>query len=599
MGLSLKAVLSQLNLGPLQALAKGMGMSAAPKTKDPVVAAIEKELTGNLPNVLKKLTRQEKLLLAETAHNDGELSCVAYRAKYADPTTLFPPSESSLKQPISLIWAFVTRQDGHFRMSDRMIEVLKAALPKPPPPQIASLARLPKDAPDERFGARKLTQRSCKDGCFEEAHELLKLISARKISVNYESSRPIPEAEQLVRQILAGGDFDLASPPGVADAMSPPPESPGGIRTHAWPVLAQQCGWALCSGSSQLVLTQNGRLMRAQPTEDLYFEGIERFLSNDEFDELSRVEGLKQLVKERPAHGNPPSTRRKAICRSIAEWPIGKWVSIDEAFRILIASGETNYRVTGRIPYYNSCGVNETARYYDREHVDRLYLKAFLLESMATLGLIDAAYVFPHYLWNEAHFHPSRPPRSFFSKYDGVSYARLNDFGAKFIRRTDRFGRRIVDPPALFTVLPNLEIVVLPGAGASEETRKTLSLVGQSVSNLVWRIDKESVLAALHYYGAKLSDLVRFLETGASQGLPETVRTFFDDIGRKVSAVTHVENTVIIEFSDAHIPAELAADRRTSKHCRIAHERSLVVSKKHFGLFQDAARKLGYVIKER
>jgi hypothetical protein len=49
------------------------------------------------------------------------------------------------------------------------------------------------------------------------------------------------------------------------------------------------------------------------------------------------------------------------------------------------------------------------------------------LESLATLGLLDVAYVYPHHLWPEFSGHWGTDDLCFCGRYDGLLYARPND----------------------------------------------------------------------------------------------------------------------------------------------------------------------------
>jgi len=57
-------------------------------------------------------------------------------------------------------------------------------------------------------------------------------------------------------------------------------------------------------------------------------------------------------------------------------------------------------------------------------------MRAFLFESLATLGLIDFAYTYPHSLWPELGDSWGIDELSFCGRYDGLLYVRLNALGA-------------------------------------------------------------------------------------------------------------------------------------------------------------------------
>ena len=58
--------------------------------------------------------------------------------------------------------------------------------------------------------------------------------------------------------------------------------------------------------------------------------------------------------------------------------------------------------------------------------LERQYMRAFLFESMGTLGLVDVAYVRLHSLWPEFRGGWGTDDLPFCGRYDGLLYVRLN-----------------------------------------------------------------------------------------------------------------------------------------------------------------------------
>jgi hypothetical protein len=78
--------------------------------------------------------------------------------------------------------------------------------------------------------------------------------------------------------------------------------------------------------------------------------------------------------------------------------------------------------------------------------------------------------------------------------------------------------------------------------------------------------------------------------------LPENVRAHLDAVGRKTALVIGSEEALIIETADELVAAEIAKDRRTSKFCKLTHNRFVAVKKQDLKAFRNALRKLGYVL---
>lgn len=157
-------------------------------------------------------------------------------------------------------------------------------------------------------------------------------------------------------------------------------------------------------------------------------EGVGRFIEDDNFDELHRINHIRGQTGRAKRYMTRPFGRRSAICNSMPGWPVGKCASIDEAHRFARASGHE--LETCRQPLYLSFGSFEYGHLTDDTGVDREYLQVLLLESLGTLGLVDVAYVFPHYLWPDFRSEWGTDDDSFIGRYDGLLYVRLNRLGA-------------------------------------------------------------------------------------------------------------------------------------------------------------------------
>ena len=91
-----------------------------------------------------------------------------------------------------------------------------------------------------------------------------------------------------------------------------------------------------------------------------------------------------------------PSKRRDIVFDGLAECPENEWLEFAEAYRFVHATGH-RFAVTEN-PSFLYIADAHYGSIYDSVAVDRQYLRALLLESLATLGMVDVAYVYPHYL---------------------------------------------------------------------------------------------------------------------------------------------------------------------------------------------------------
>jgi hypothetical protein len=116
-------------------------------------------------------------------------------------------------------------------------------------------------------------------------------------------------------------------------------------------------------------------------------------------------------------------------------------------------------------------------------------MRAFLFESLATLGVVDVAYVYPDGLWPELGDRWGTDDLAFCSRYDGLLYLRLNAWGAHCLGLTDAYAAPAAERQNLFKILPNREIVLM---GSQEPSLADLSFLGQFAlqkGEFVWELD--------------------------------------------------------------------------------------------------------------
>ena len=230
---------------------------------------------------------------------------------------------------------------------------------------------------------------------FFELRRMLQLVQGGKVRVQPKSGRPTPATQRAIAASLAAPDFDLELPAAQRDKYT---LEGGPVRAHAWAVLVQQCGWCKAS-QGVLKLTKEGQRLLQDPLPEALRDGVERLAIDDKFDELQRINNIRGQTGKARRWMTKPSERREAILDGLAEWPVNEWLEFEEAYRFLNACGHP-FSVTD----------NPTSLYFceqrygyipEQDGIDRQYLRVLMFESLATLGLIDVAYVYPHFLWPE------------------------------------------------------------------------------------------------------------------------------------------------------------------------------------------------------
>ncbi len=590
MELSVKKALQRFCVTPLTFFARTLGLPKKLKRKGELVDALAHEMEMRLERVWGALSPTEQRLVAEVAYNGGSFDPAVFRAKYGERCPTHEP-ESWSREP-SLVWLFCSLRAGSYVMPQSLEARIKVFAPKPRAPAMSALEGIPDVISDGRIGKRKVHIHLGNDFSLMELGSVLSLIKSSPIKVDVRTLRPIAHAEQRLADALIDFDFSLKILR-QEDLPLPQGETPDMIRPHGWGVLVQQCGWCKPAGET-LRLTDRGLKMLSEKSMEEFRRGVRRFIENDEFDELHRIRRLAGLSHYGRQFLVRPSERRRAIRRSMASWPQDRWIAFDEVFRFLTASDsgfsiyQESYRPSLRIG-------SEKEPFYSGEYLDRLYLRVFLFESLGVLGLVDLGFVHPAHLWPDVQPGPRNSNEPFFSRYDGLLFIRLNPLGGYCLDLGKPYEHRSTGPKGLFRVLPNHEIVVEKPEALPATARYMLTAIGKPVSEFVWRLDTETALKRLESRG-KMTDVVDFLESHGSEKLPENVRDYLQDLGRKAARVVDSEEAIIVEMADEHAAAEIAGDRRTGKFCKVAAGRFVVVSRRDLRVFRNALRKLGYVL---
>lgn len=585
-------LLSGLNADVLNALARKVGAPTASIRKPDVIDALERLLLNNPRRIVDLLSEVEKKLVAEMAYSDATLDGDQFEAKYGVPCpSLDSHPYASKASPLQI---FLGTGYGPWRLPSAVAKALRGVLDPPPAAAIAVTDSLPAEhrLPDDE-PSRPIHVYEGEAVVFPELRSVLKLVQAGKLKVTEKSGRPTDQAVRLIGEVLVVPDFSLEPPAEETDQWT---QHAGPVRAHAWGALVQQCGWAKAK-AGKLVLTAEGQKLLGSGDPAAFAKGVGEFIGDDELDEFNRINHIRGQSGKGQRFLTLPSERREPIVESMEAWPVNQWIAFDEAARHVWASRH-GFNVTeedctlyfGEAQYGGLDGFGP--------QINRQYLRAFLMESMATLGLIDIAYTYPHHLWPELLDSWGSDDLSFCGRYDGLLYVRLNPLGAYCLELTGVYHPPASQADRAFRVLANREVALLDGGQPSAADRHLLELFATPKSEFVWVLDPARILTHVES-GGSLDEVTRFLESNSSIPIPETVAAMLADLARRSAAVVGAEEALLIEFQDETAAALAAHDTQTAKFCHLAGKKHVAVPKKNLRAFRSAIKKLGFVIPDR
>ena len=594
------ALTEHMNVDDLKRLAKHTGQKI-PTRKADIVAIIERHLDGErLKAVWQGLDDLQRAAVAEVVHSSStHFLADRFAAKYGrSPDWGTADKYSYRRNPSPLAFFFYSGV-----MPDDLKVRLMAFVPKPAEAKVKTLAELPPvyGLPWFRWDPTTGTKEEGMDEVPLAVHQteltaqrellsVLRLVDSGKVSVSDKTRRPSVATVKSVTDILEGGDYYPELP--VQNKWYD--ENAGPIRAFAWPLIVQAGGLAQLSGS-KLQLSKVGRKALSRPAAETLRRLLSKWIHTTIFDELSRIECVKGQTGKGKRGLTALSSRRGAIADTLAECPAGCWISTDEFYRFVRASGN-DFTVTR-----NAWGLYIGEQRYGslgyeggEQILDERYLLAFLLEYAATLGVIDVALLPPAGarsdfggLWGTDEF-------AYFSRYDGLMYFRITALGAYCLGVETTYQPAPVETRPVLRVLPNFEITAI-GAELDRGDRIALDTYATQVSDLVWRLDKAKLLAAVEE-GRPIDEVREFLTARSSVAIPDTITRLFDDVAERSTKVQDQGLARLIECADPALAALIAHDTRTRKHCMLAGERHLVVPAASEAAFKRTLREVGYLI---
>ncbi len=417
---------------------------------------------------------------------------------------------------------------------------------------------------------------------------LLRLIQAGKVRVTDKKLVPTEATRKVVAGVLTGGDFYA---PDDASEDKWDPAFDIGIRSFAWPVLVLAGGLAEKSGETLKLTVAGKKALTSSPT-DAILKLWKAWIKTREYDEFARVDAIKG---QGPARMSAAAGRRAVIVEGLAACPVGRWFAIDDFFRFLRATGRSfSIAHSEHVLYiaernYGSLGYIDGQSW---EQIQGRYTLAFLFEYVATLGIIDVAYVKPQGVRNDFYGRWGTDDFSCLSRYDGLLHIRVNPFGAWVLGVADDYRPATPTPSGVLKVLANHDLVTTHGLPASD--RLVLDRFANQTSEGVWKLSAIKVLGVIEQ-GGSIDELQQFLSSRTTGELPRTVNTFIVDLRAKASRLTDAGAARLIECTDEHIATELANERQLRGKCLRAGERFVVVRDADLDAVRKVVRKLGYV----
>jgi hypothetical protein len=622
MTVSLSTALYSLTNDRLNAYAALLTSEKKPTLKAELVKLIERQLTASLNELWNQLDEIDKLAVSETLYSsDGEFDTVRFKAKHGKlPAAVGWYGGYREKPP--LLRLFLYSAPYGLTIPEGISCALKQFVPKPVPFQIETAVeisdcfeqvekrykwqdgheeitvlsrngtyQIPPKQPKVTIATNQIpiTRREMELGAQQDLQTVLRLIAKGKVAVSDKTFRVSTTTAKEIATLLRDGDFYE-----ITEKKMKWEQEIGPIRAFSWPLLVQAARLAQVQGK-KLALTKSGLNALNEPAADTLRLIWQRWVKSTILDEFQRIDEIKGQSGKGGRSMSALEGRRSAIALALAKCPVDQWLKLDEFSRFMQAAG-IHFEVTHNPwslyisdPNYGSLGNQGSL---DWSILQGRYIRCFLFEYAATLGVIDVAYIPPEEADCDYHDLWGADDLAFLSRYDGLLYFRLNPLGAYCLGISSQYVPRKIQARAKVSVLPSLQISVLEEA-LSPESALLLDTYAEQESPSVWRLARNKALAAVEE-GHQIAELREFLQSCDEQPLPETVEAFISNTERQARALRSMGMALLIECANEDI-AEAVAKHRCTKHlCQRAGAKNLVVLASAEEQFRKALNILGY-----
>lgn len=571
-----------------------------PTRKADMIAAIRRYLSASgCRETWQHLEPDEQAVIAETVHNgSGRFDGGRFLAKYgAVPAVLQPARHQGHGRTVSDRKNYLALLLYRDTIPPELCRLLTEFVPIPAEERMKTVAadaipdRMTGSAPhgldDKDHGpVRRLETEAV---VRQDLAALLRLVASGRFAVSEKTGLPGAATLRKIDALLAGGDYYPPEDDWQLESWAGSPVRP--IRPFIWPLLLQTGGLAKPRGKV-LELTRKGKAALQAPFErtirDLYIRWRDKG-ARDEFRRIEQVKG--QGAKSRPMAS--VAERRQAIEDTLLESPIGKWVEVAEWYRHALSRGQ-GFQVARDVWKLYLVDANYgTLGYAPSSLLDVTYLKAYCMEVLATLGLLDIAYVHPYFgpqytggLWGTEDL-------LYLSRYDGLLYVRLNPLGAYCLGLQEDYTPRAEASSSLFELDATQHIHLLRPPQAADEM--LLDQFAERIDTDRWQVTLGSLLEAIAD-GLEPDEFHRFLQLNAAADLPDPVDGLFENVAARRSALADAGPARLLRCATVALAEALAADPATAAHCLHAGGKLLVVPAKRIKRFRTAVAKIGYIL---
>ncbi len=551
------------------------GVKSKKKLKSDLVNALAQGLSDQmaLKTYLGKLSTLEMALLQESLYNyRGFIDQARFTLKYGD----FPYESDTTgwhwRKPSEAVMACFYTVSADWHSAEKIPTPLMASLKQltaKPEPDLLKTATLPDPLPKHHtLSERERLAQS-------ELHSLLVLLHDKQIKISEKtgvaSGATLKKVSESVNEYYKSSKIDDMK--GLESVLA-----------YGWLRLLGNSKFCKQSGTTLVTAKKAGR----NPADTIR-EIWQQWLGNKKEDELRRIERIKGQNGKGKRYFTNVVERREEIVTYLRNCPVNTWIAFEDFADFMFITG-TALQVTTEPGYLYLYSPGDGEMYGNSwDYLESRYLRCFLLEYVATLGLVDVVLAPPE---------PNETNNNYYdmdeclSRYDGLRYFRLTPLGQFALGVTDTYEASVTDTSETPLTIQRQGRIAFEHEPTPWEQR-FLSLYADHHKGHIWKLSRQKIMETLEV-GGSIDELRTFLETREDQPfLPEDCESILRQAAANIGGVEIKEEALIVNCKTEEIAEFIVNDKVLSKWCQRLGKQQIVIPKSKEKKFRQSLNSVG------
>ncbi|MTI15462.1 hypothetical protein [Sansalvadorimonas verongulae] len=524
---------------------------------------------------LKKLPKLEMIFIRESVfHYNGHIEKPRFEAKYGE----FP--EGTRKNGLLYFYGaglsesvepfFYPQGDryGSPKIPDGLLSILQSLI-DPPEPDMLKSCTLPDPLPDHYkvFQRERLAP--------SELQSLLVLLQDKQIKVSDKtgvaSLATLKKVSQDTHEYYEKTSCDEAK---GMDLMV----------SYGWLRLLENSKFSKCSKTT-LLLAENTGKNSAETVKEIWEQWVTRS-SDDEFRRINTIKGQTGKGKR---FFSDVKGRRQEIITYLKGCRVGAWYAFEDFSKFMFTTG-SKLEITAE-PDYLYIYDSSYGEFYNApwDLLEARYIRCFLVEYAATLGLIDVVMAPPN---SDNCYYDDFGDMECLSRYDGLRFFRLTSLGAYALDLSGSYQATEAESTETTLTIQRQGRVVFEQTPTPWEQR-FLSLYADNIKENTWKLSRKKISEVIQV-GGSIDELRTFLLMRENQPfLPEDCESLLKQAEANRDAVKLHSEALVMTCKTPEIADLIVNDKVLSKWCQRLGKLQVVIPKNKEKKFRDSLNAMG------